>query len=336
MLYSAYFSTLQEVINDQDESSSINKPIDLYGFADDHAYKKSFVAKSQVGEINTMGELENCAKRIKNWVDGNRLKMNDSKTEFIMFCSSKMLSKCITTDININGTKVKKDNVIRYLGVWMYDVLSFKYHVKMKCKSPMFNLVHIKRLRPSLTVETANILVMGLVISHIDYANSILIGVPDVTIKQLQCIQNMAAKVVLQADKYASPRDCMKNLHWLPICKRVEHKVLTIVYKCIKGITPKYLQDLLKKCIPSSLDCIPGALQPNWWYHGLPDKLLQQEHSVCVVPAYGTACQLKSLWHQLWTNSKLGLEHICLDRFMISNLNVCSHTVMIINYHNKC
>ena len=131
----------------------------------------------------------------------------------------------------------------------MDDVLSFKY-VRMKCKLAMFNLVCIKRLRPSLTVEAANILVMGLVISHLDYANSILIGILDVTIKQLQHVQIMAAKVVLQADKYASPRECMKNLHWLPIHKRVEHKVLTIVYKCTRGIAPKYLQDLLKKCIP--------------------------------------------------------------------------------------
>ena len=130
------------------------------------------------------------------------------------------------------------------------EVLSFKYHVKMKRKSVMFNLVWIKRLRPSLTVEAANILVMGLVISHLDYANSILIGVLDVTIKQLQCVQNIAAKVVLQADKYASPRGCMKNLHWLPICKRVEQKLLTIVYKCTRGIAPNYLQELLKKHIP--------------------------------------------------------------------------------------
>ena len=197
-----------------------------------------------------MGDLENCAKRIKNWMDDNRLKMNNSKTEFIMFGSSKMLTKCITADININGTRVKKQNVIRYLGVWMDDVLSFKYHVKMKCKSAMFNLVQIKRLRPSLTVEVANILVMRLVISHLDYANSILIGVLDVTIKQLQHVQNIAAKVVLQADKYASPRECMKNLHWLPIRKRVEHELLTIIYKCTRGIAPNYLQELLKKHSP--------------------------------------------------------------------------------------
>ena len=46
VVYSAYASTLQEVINDQNESPRINKPIELHGFADNHAYKKSFVAKS--------------------------------------------------------------------------------------------------------------------------------------------------------------------------------------------------------------------------------------------------------------------------------------------------
>ena len=84
VLYSAYASTLQEVTQDPDGSSSTYKPIDLHGFVHDHAYKISFAAKSRTDESNTMGELVNCASRIKNWMDGNRLKMNDSKTEFIM------------------------------------------------------------------------------------------------------------------------------------------------------------------------------------------------------------------------------------------------------------
>ena len=95
VLYSAYASTLQEVRNDHDESPRKNKPIELHGFVDNHAYKKSFAAKSWVDEINMM----------RDWMDGNRLKMNDSKTEFIMFGSNKMLTKCRTTDININGTR---------------------------------------------------------------------------------------------------------------------------------------------------------------------------------------------------------------------------------------
>ena len=65
VLYSAYASTLQELIQDPDESSSTDKPIDLHGYEDDHTYKKLFAAKSQMDEINTMGDLENCATRIR-------------------------------------------------------------------------------------------------------------------------------------------------------------------------------------------------------------------------------------------------------------------------------
>ena len=75
--YSAYASTLQECIPDDLE-------LELHGFVDDHAYKKSFAAKSRTDETKTMGELVNCVSRIKNWMDGNRFKINDSKTEFIM------------------------------------------------------------------------------------------------------------------------------------------------------------------------------------------------------------------------------------------------------------
>ena len=154
----------------------------------------------------------------------------------------------------------------------------------------MFNLVCIKRLRPSLTVEAANTLVMGLVISHLDYANSILIGVPDVTIKQLQHVQNMAAKVVLQADKYASPRECRKNLHWLPISKRIEHKVLTIVYKCTRGLAPKYLQDLIKHCIPS---------RPRLHSSGSSTKLVVPHVTRQTFAARAFSVFVPSLWNRL-------------------------------------
>ena len=169
----------------------------------------------------------------------------------------------------------------------------------------MFNLVCIKRLRPSLTVEAANILVMGLVISHLDYANSILIGVPDIMMKQLQHVQNMAAKVVLQVDKYASPRECMKNLHWLPIFKRIEHKILTIVYKCIRGLAPKYLQDLIKQYIPS---------RPGLHSSGFSTKLVVP----CVTRQTFTARSFSVCGPSLWNSLPADItEAPAVDQFKI-------------------
>ena len=172
--YSAYASILKEVIPLQ---------IDLHGYADDHPYKEGFLANSREAESETIGQLENCASVIKIWMDGNWLKMNDKKMEFIMFGSRKLLPKCHSTAININGEIVSQVALIRYLSAWLDTFLSFKHHPKVKCKAAMFSLVRIIRIRHYLTQEACNVLVMGLVISHLDYVNSVLMGLPAVEFK---------------------------------------------------------------------------------------------------------------------------------------------------------
>ena len=68
VLYLLYASTMQE---------EIEQNIDLHGYADDHALKIKFLpTKNETIAIST---LEKCSRQIKNWMDGNRLKMNTSK-----------------------------------------------------------------------------------------------------------------------------------------------------------------------------------------------------------------------------------------------------------------
>ena len=102
-------------------------------------------------------------------MDANRFKMNNKKTQFIMFGSRKHLLKCHSTAININGKIASQVDLIRYLGVGVDALLSFKHHIKVKCKAAMFNLIRIIRIRHYLTQEACNVLVMRLVISHLDY-----------------------------------------------------------------------------------------------------------------------------------------------------------------------
>ena len=127
----------------------------------------------------------------------NRLRMNDQKTEFIMF-SSRGLAKKIDTDcVNVNGTTIQKGEVIKYLGIWLDSQLNFKHHITMKYRVVMLNLQRIKMIQKYLTKDVANTLSLGLVISHLDYCNAILAGLPDTDISHLQRIQNICAKTVL-------------------------------------------------------------------------------------------------------------------------------------------
>ena len=53
----------------------------------------------------------------------------------------------------------------------------------------MLNIQRIKHLRPLLTEDITQVLVLGLVISHIDYCNLLFVGLPEIDISKLQRIQ---------------------------------------------------------------------------------------------------------------------------------------------------
>ena len=89
-------------------------------------------------------------------------------------------------------------------------------------------------------------LIISMVVSHLDYTNSLLTGLPAKTIKIMQNVQNLAPKVILGKHKSESSTECLKTLHWLPIKYRIDYKICTLVFKCLHAMAPTYLIKLIK------------------------------------------------------------------------------------------
>ena len=47
------------------------------------------------------------------------------------------------------------------------------------------------------------------------------------------------------ATKDSNSRSILAKLHWLPIHRRIEYKILTLVHKCLSSGVPEYLNKLL-------------------------------------------------------------------------------------------
>ena len=58
-------------------------------------------------------------------------------------------------------------------------------------------------------------------------------------------MQNIAAKLILGGSKFSSSSGALKTLHWVPIKYRIPFKIAVLVFKCLCGTAPKYLNDLL-------------------------------------------------------------------------------------------
>ena len=103
----------------------------------------------------------------------------------------------------------------------------------------------IRSICKFLTQEACEIVIHDLVTSHMDYANGILLNVPDVSIKLYQHLQNMSAKITLNRGKHSSTTEALKILHWLQVRARINFKILSLTQQCIHGTAPDYLKSLI-------------------------------------------------------------------------------------------
>ena len=115
----------------------------------------------------------------------------------------------------------------------------------------MMNFMRIRSICHLLDAHTTASLCFSLCLAHIDYCNSILYGLPDISINKMQKVQNMCVHLVLRRLKWDSTKACLRELHWLPICQRIIHKILTLTYKCRNQCRLQYLRDLLSSKQPS-------------------------------------------------------------------------------------
>ena len=79
VLFNLYISTLYQILQAQDSGAEVIR------YADDTSAYKSYPADSSSKESATVTGLELDIEITKQWMAENRLKMNDTKTEYIVF-----------------------------------------------------------------------------------------------------------------------------------------------------------------------------------------------------------------------------------------------------------
>ena len=104
---------------------------------------------------------------------------------------------------------------------------------------------NLRLIRDHFSKQNFEILIHAFITTKLDYCNSLFSGISKCDLRPLQLVQNYAARVVLKRSKFEHSTPLLYQLHWLPVNRRVEYKVLLITYKARNFLTPEYISALL-------------------------------------------------------------------------------------------
>jgi hypothetical protein len=129
----------------------------------------------------------------------NKLKLNDDKTEAMLVGTRQKLSQLPPSlHLQLDNTSIPISDSAKNLGVILDSSLSMTNFVSDTARACYFHLRRISLIRKYLTTQAVSKLVVSLILSRIDYCNSLLSGLPDSTTHTLQRVQNHAARLVLK------------------------------------------------------------------------------------------------------------------------------------------
>ena len=90
----------------------------------------------------------------------------------------------------------------------------------------------------------------SLVTSRLDYGNALLYRISVGLLGRLQRVQNAAARLITRSRKRDHVSPVLRSLHWLPVEYRIQYKLLTYVFRVLKGVSPQYLRELVAQYNP--------------------------------------------------------------------------------------
>ena len=111
--------------------------IGYYVYADDTQLYISFKCKQPLESIS---KVNSCLSDIRRWMITNKLKINDSKTKFIVFRSPQLKCDLSGLSVNVGESQITQSLKVRDLGVTFDQFLNFDDHITSICRSTYFHI----------------------------------------------------------------------------------------------------------------------------------------------------------------------------------------------------
>ena len=216
----------------------------VHHFADD---TNLLISDTSIKVIQKQINLD--LKNLCNWLKANKISLNASKTEIIIFRHPNKLithkkrdesTKCkFKLKIKIDGQKLNPSIYVKYLGVLIDQHLSWKYQVNELSTKLSRTIGMLSKIRHYVDIKTSIMIYHGIFSSILNYGSQIW-GQSNSIQSKIEKIQNKAMRTLNFESKHFPVNSLCKILKFRDNIKLYN---ILFVHDCLKGNVPYSLRN---------------------------------------------------------------------------------------------
>jgi hypothetical protein len=173
-----------------------------------------------------------------NWLNSNRISLNVSKTEYIIFHSPQKTVENIK--IKINGKKLLPSKYIKYLGVYLDENLTWYYQLnQLKKKLTRANSM-LSLIRYYVPIQTLRLIYYSLFSSHLSYCCIVWGQKSNFLFNRIASLQRASIRIMTFSPMRSDIQNKFSELKILKLCDLVKF------YNCL------FVFDFLQNKLPHS------------------------------------------------------------------------------------
>ena len=172
---------------------------------------------------------------INQWLTDHKLKLNASKTNYMIID----FSGRTTSDLSlaINGTSINKVKSTKILGVILDSRISFKEHTQSVVTKMKQRIGLISRIKKFVSSSVLNILYKARVQSTVDYCITVYGYGVNSQIEDIEKQQRRAARMIAKSNQNII--EIYRQLNWKSFTQRRNYFTSIFIYKCLNGLSPE-------------------------------------------------------------------------------------------------
>jgi hypothetical protein len=223
---------------------------------------------------------------IEKFMSDHHLKLNPEKTVFLPI--SRKQKDFEPIQIN-SGCVVHPSTQARNLGIVFDNQMTFNAHITSLRRSCFHNIRNIQQIKHFIPSEMLHQIFLAMVVSKLDFCNSLYCALNCGQLRKIQVIQNSCARIITKTKLRDSITPKLAELHWLPIKYRYIYKLATWGHKIVyDDQTPSYLKSIIE--LRQSRRLTRASLVPSF----IPPK-----YNLITVGGKGIDVHISTTWNSL-------------------------------------